>query len=214
MTKKSNTDSKEKYIEYIESILSQMPDFDESKKLLIDGLKKFMPDYSPNSLKSIDFDRTLIEFENWLVQTITNDPIPSSVKSIWLGLHDNSKDETAGSPEIQLQLIGSKFLPENKPNDWFKNDLWDASGKNSEIKAFKTISNTIKNYLELQPIIMNYLMMLLAIILIQNGFDLIKHEFLIYQNSIVVGCGFDDGDKYIVGAITEDGFIHAQTKDL
>lgn len=205
MAKKTNTESKEKYKEYIENIVAKKPDFDESKKLLIDGIKKFMPDYNPSSLKSVDFDRTLIEFENWLVQTITNDPIPSSVKSIWLGLNDNSKDETGAAPEIQLQLIGSKFLPENKPNDWFKNDLWDASGKNSEIKALKTISNTIKNYQELQPIIVNYLMLALSIILIQNGFDLIKHEFLIYQKKLVVGCGSENGDKYIVGNLTEDG---------
>lgn len=209
MAKKTNTDSKEKYKEYIENVISSKPDFDESKKLLIDGIKKFMPDYNPNSLKSVDFDRTLIEFENWLVQTITNDPIPSSVKSIWLGLNDNSKDETGGAPEIQLQLIGSKFLPENKPNDWFKNDLWDATGKNSEIKALKTISNTIKNYQELQPIIFNYLMIFLSVILIQNGFDLIKHEFLIYQKKIIIGCGFENGDKYIVGALTEDGVVQA-----
>lgn len=205
MAKKQNTDNKEKFKEYIESIIAKKPDFDDSKKLLIDGIKKFMPDYNPSSLKSVDFDRTLIEFENWLVQTITNDPIPSSVKSIWLGLNDNSKDETGGAPEIQLQLVGSKFLPENKPNDWFKNDLWDATGKNSEIKALKTISNTIKNYQEMQPIITNFLMLMLSIILIQNGFDLIKHEFLIYQKKLVIGCGFENGDRYIVGYLNEDG---------
>jgi len=207
MAKKITADSKEKYKEYIEGIIADKPDFDESKKLLIEGIKKFMPDYNPTSLKSVDFDRTLIEFENWLVLTITNDPIPSSVKSIWLGLNDNSKDETGGSPEIQLQLHGSKFLPENKPNDWFKNDLWDATGKNSEIKALKTVSNTIKNFQELQPLIMNFLMVLLSIILVQNGFDLIKHEFLIYQKKIVIGCGFENGDRYIVGYLTEDGIV-------
>lgn len=207
MAKKSKPEEKEKFKEYISQIIVKKPDFDDSKKLLIDGIKKFMPDYSPNSLKSVDFDRTLIEFENWLVQTITNDPIPSSVKSLWLGLNDNSKDDSGGPPEIQLQLIGSKFLPENKPNDWFKSDLWDASGKNSEIKAYKTISNTIKNYQELQPLILNYLMICLTIILIQNGFDLIKHEFLIYQRSLIIGCGFEAGDIYIVGNLTEDGMI-------
>ncbi len=207
MAKKTTADSKEKYKEYIEGIIADKPDFDESKKLLIEGIKKFIPDYNPTSLKSVDFDRTLIEFENWLVLTITNDPIPSSVKSIWLGLNDNSKDETGGSPEIQLQLHGSKFLPESKPNDWFKNDLWDATGKNSEIKALKTVSNTIKNFQELQPLITNFLMVLLSIILVQNGFDLIKHEFLIYQKKIVIGCGFENGDRYIVGYLTEDGIV-------
>jgi len=205
MAKKQSSEQKSGYQDYILNIIKTKPDFDVSKKLLIDGIKKFMPEYNPTSLKSIDFDRTLIEFENWLVQTITNDPIPSSVKSIWIGLNDNSKDETVSLPEIQLQIVGSKFLPDNKPDDWFKNDLWDATGKNSEIKAYKTISNTIKNYLDLQPLILNYLMMTLTVILAQNGFDIIKHEFLIYQKSLVVGCGFENGERYIIGKLTEDG---------
>lgn len=210
MGKKKTLKSKDDYINYIENTIFNKPDYDDAKKLLIDGIKKFIPEYNPTSLKSVDFDRTLIEFENWLVQTITNDPLPNSVKSIWMGLNDNSKEETGGPPEIQLQILGSKHLPENKPNDWFKNDLWDASGKNSEIKAFKTISNTIKNFTDLQPLIMNYLMIYLAVILIQNGFDLIKHEFLIFQKSLVIGCGFENGINFVVGTLTEDGIIPPQ----
>ncbi len=207
MAKKQAIDSKEKFQEYIENIILSKPDFDESKKLLLEGIKKFMPDYNPTSLKSVDFDRTLIEFENWLVQTITSEPVPSSVKSIWIGLNDNSKEEVGSFPEIQLQIRGSKFLPQNKPDDWFKNDLWDATSKNSDIKAFKTISNTIKNFVELQPLVLNFALILLSIILIQNGFDIIKHEFIIYQKTIAIGCGYEAGSKYILGYLTEDGII-------
>ena len=195
------------YIEYIQNLIKKKPDFDESKKFLIDGLKRFIPEYNPTSFKSVDFDRTLIEFENWLVQTITNDPLPISVKSLWLGLTDNSKDDTGNTPDIQLQIRGSKFLPTTKPNDWFNKDLWDASGKNSEIKAFKTISNSIKNYPVEAGLIQNYLMMILAVMLIQNGFDIIKHEFLIYQKELTIGCGFENGERYVVGKLTEDGLV-------
>ncbi|HRP02826.1 MAG TPA: hypothetical protein PLE30_09285 [Candidatus Kapabacteria bacterium] len=212
MAKKVKVDDNPKYIEYIQNIIDKKADFDESKKLLIDGIKKFMPDYNPTTLKSVNFDRTLIEFENWLVQTITNDPIPSSVKSIWFGLNDNSKDESGGLPEIQLLMCGSKFLPENKPNDWYKNDLWDATGKNSEIKALKTISNTIKNFQDLQPLILNYLLLALTVILVQNGFDLIKHEFLIYQKKLIIGCGFDNGTNFIVGYLTENGISSQESE--
>jgi hypothetical protein len=190
---------------FIKKIIAKKPDFDEGKKAIMDALKKFIPEYNPNSLKTVDFDRTLIEFENWLVQTITNDPLPSSVKSIWIGLFDGSKDETGATPEIQMCIKGSKYLPDLKPNDWFKNDLWDASGKNSEIKAFKTISNTLKNFPNDSVYIQNVLMLSLVLLLCQNGFDIIQHEFLIYQKELFIGCGFEAGPQYVVGKLTENG---------
>lgn len=194
---------KNKAEEILNDLIANKTDFDTSKKELIEVIKKVMPTFNLAALKAVDFDRTLIEFENWLVQTITEDPLPGSVKSIWFAITDSSKEDAPS--EIQLVVKGSKQTPETKPNDWYAVDLWDAAGKSSEIKAFKTISNAIKNNPDEADMLLNFVMPAFTIILINSGFDIIKHEFIIYYPQIYVGCGFDGGKQYIVGKITEDG---------
>ncbi len=197
--------------EFIISLINKKPDIEEGKRLIYDAIKQIIPIYNISSLKGLDFDRTLIEFENWLVQTVTSDPLPISCKSIWFGLADvtNKEDATTGvGGEIQMTIKGTKYLPQTRPKDWYKKDLWDATSKTAEIKAFKTISNSLKNYTEDAQDIQNLVLVSLAALLIINGFDIIKHEFLIYQNSLVIGCGYETGNQYIVGKLVEDGLIN------
>jgi len=204
-------DRNNKIDNFITSIINTKPDIEEGKRLIFEAVKQIIPAYNITSLKGLDFDRTLIEFENWLVQTITTDPLPISCKSLWFGLADTTNKEDAATGvggEIQMTLKGSKYLPQTRPKDWFKKDLWDATSKTSEIKAFKTISNSLKNYTEDAQDIQSLVMVSLAVVLIINGFDIIKHEFLIYQNSLTIGCGYETGTHYIVGKLVEDGMIN------
>ncbi|MBX3045015.1 MAG: hypothetical protein KIT33_09305 [Candidatus Kapabacteria bacterium] len=201
-------DRAKKTDDFILKLIKQQPDIDRGKKMIFDAIGEIIPGYNFGSLKGLDFDRTLIEFENWLVQTITSDPLPISVKSIWFGLGDVSNKEDAATGiggEIQITLKGSKFLPSSKPKDWFKKDLWDATGKQSEIKAFKTISNSLKNYPNDAQDIQSLVLVALAVVLLINGFDIIKHEFLVYQPSLAIGCGYETGIHYVVGNLTEEG---------
>ncbi len=191
--------------DFLQSLIDRKLDFDSAKKELVEGIKKIMPEFNMLALKAVDFDRTLIEFENWLVQTVTDDPLPGSIKSIWFAITDSSKEDAAS--EIQLVIKGSKQTPINKPSDWYAVDLWDASGKSSEIKAYKAISNAMKNNPEEFDMLLNFVVPALTIILINSGFDIIKHEFIIYYPEIYVGCGFEGGRQYIVGKITEDGVV-------
>lgn len=191
--------------DFLQSLIDRKLDFESAKKELVEGIKKIMPNFNIQALKSVDFDRTLIEFENWLVQTVTDDPFPGSIKSVWFAITDSSKEDAPS--EIQLVIKGSKQTPLTKPNDWYAVDLWDASGKASEIKAFKTISNAMKNNPDESDMLLNFVVPALTIILINSGFDIIKHEFIIYYPEIYVGCGFDGGKQYLVGKITEDGVV-------
>lgn len=196
--------------DFITSLIEQKPDVETGKALIFEAIKNIIPIYNIAALKGLDFDRTLIEFENWLVQTITLDPLPISVKSIWFGLADVSNKEDAATGiggEIQMTMKGTKFLPQSKPKDWFKKDLWDATGKSAEIKAFKTISNSLKNYPDDAQDIQSLVLVSLAVVMLINGFDIIKHEFLVYQNSLAIGCGYENGSQYIVGKLTEDGIL-------
>lgn len=193
---------------FINKLIKVKPDIDTGKKMIIEAINQIIPNYNFSALKGLDFDRTLIEFENWLVQTITTDPLPISVKSIWFGLGDvtNKEDAATGiGGEIQMTVKGAKFLPQTKPKDWFKKDLWDATGKSAEIKAFKTISNSLKNYPDDAQDIQSLVLVSLTVILLINGFDIIKHEFLIYQPTLAIGCGYEAGCQYIIGHLTEDG---------
>lgn len=213
MSKKNNTE------DFINKLIAAKPDIDTGKAMIFKAVNDIIPSYNISALKGMDFDRTLIEFENWLVQTITADPLPISVKSIWFGIIDTTTKEDAQASngnalvpkviqsEFQLTVKGSKYLPQTKPKDWFKKDLWDATGKTAEIKAYKTISNSLKNYPEEASDIQVLMFTALSVLLIINGFDIIKHEFLIYQNSLVIGCGFETGQHYIIGKLTEDGMV-------
>lgn len=196
--------------EYLIAYYKTMPELDEVKIELNSALKKYFPDYNINAIKNLDYDRSLVEFENWLVQTVTQDPLPISAKSLYFNIIDNStKDDLNGphAPEIQICITASKYLPSEKPNDWFLNKLWEPTSKNSEIKAFKTMSNSIKNYVGEGNDLQHLLFGLMASTLLVNGFDIIKHEFLVYQNSIKIGFGFnyENGPKYVLGTLTEDG---------
>lgn len=196
--------------DFITELISVKPNMDDGKVMIFEAVNRIISNYNIAALKGLDFDRTLIEFENWLVQTITVDPLPISVKSLWFGLGDvtNKEDASTGiGGEIQITVKGAKFLPQTKPKDWFKKDLWDATSKSAEIKAFKTISNSLKNYPDDAQDIQSLVLVSLAALLLINGFDIIKHEFLIYQQTLVIGCGYETGSHYIVGVLTEDGLI-------
>jgi hypothetical protein len=196
--------------DFIAELISVKPTMEDGKTMIFEAVNKIITNYNIAALKGLDFDRTLIEFENWLVQTITVDPLPISVKSLWFGLGDvtNKEDAATGiGGEIQITVKGAKFLPQTKPKDWYKKDLWDATSKSAEIKAFKSISNSLKNYPDDAQDIQSLVLVSLAVLLLINGFDIIKHEFLIYQHSLVVGCGYEAGSHYIVGLLTEDGIV-------
>lgn len=198
----------QKIEKFINKLIQEQPDIETGKKMIFDAVGDIIPAYNISALKGLDFDRTLIEFENWLVQTITVDPLPISVKSIWFGLGDVSNKEdvaTGVGGEIQITVKGAKFLPQTKPKDWFKKDLWDATGKSAEIKAYKTVSNSLKNYVDDAQDIQSLVLVALTALLVINGFDIIKHEFLVYQQSLAVGCGYEAGSHFIVGTLTEEG---------
>lgn len=194
--------------DFINKLIKEQPDVDAGKKMIFEAVANIIPAYNITALKGLDFDRTLIEFENWLVQTITTDPLPISVKSIWFGLGDvSNKEDTATGVggEIQITVKGSKYLPQTKPKDWFKKDLWDATSKSAEIKAFKTVSNSLKNYVDDAQDIQSLVLVAFTALLVINGFDIIKHEFLVYQQSLAIGCGYESGSHYIIGFMNEDG---------
>lgn len=195
---------------FINKLIKTKPDIEEGKKLIFDAVKRIIPNYNIASIKGLNFDRTLIEFENWLVQTITTDPIPISCKSVWFSIADttNKEDlETGIGGEIQMTVMGSKFLPQSRPKDWFKKDMWDATSKTAEIKAYKALSNSLKNYPDDVQDIKDLVFVALSVLMIINGFDIIKHEFLIYQSSLTIACGYESGEQYIIGNLSEDGFI-------
>lgn len=197
----------EKIKEFVQQIIQNQYDVEEGKVHLLNAIKKFYPDFNHNSIKTLDIHRTLVEFENWLVSTITQDPMPTSAKSIWFCHFDNSiTDGVPGLvPEIQLIMTGSKYSPSDKPNEWFINRIWEPQSKQSELKAYKTLSNTLKNFIgnnnDLLELIFNSFTALLVI----NGFDIIKHEFLIYQPEMTLACGSEASGYHVIGKLTEYG---------
>ncbi len=196
---------------FVHRIIEMQYDMDEGKEALTNALQKLFPGFNTHSLKTMDFNRVLVEFENWLVSTITQDPMPSPAKSIWFCHVDNSITEGIPGPvpEIQLVMTASKYSPNDKPNDWFINKLWEPQGKQSELKAYKTLSNSLKSFDGDMNDLVELLFNSLTTLLIINGFDIIKHEFLIYQNEMTLACGSESDGYFIIGKLTEDGVVQA-----
>lgn len=198
-------DKTKKIDNFIKDILKNQPEPEKVKNDLMNMVKKMFPDYNSNQLKNLDFNRTLIEFENWLVSTVMEDPIPGSMKTIWLGLQDANAEKTdVPAPDIQLLVQGTKFSPEEKPNWWEKN-IYDPSGKNSEIKAYRTLTNSFKSAPADMKDAMDLLFFSLTATLGIHGFDIIKHEFLFYQPEMIIATGFENGRHIVIGTLNEEG---------
>ena len=195
---------------FIQQIIDKKYDVEEGKTALMGALQKFFPGFNQNSLKGLDINRVLVEFENWLVSTITQDPMPTSAKTIWFCHVDNSiTDGVPGPvPEIQLVMTASKYQISDKPNDWYMNKLWEPQSKQSELKAYKTLSNSLKSFDGKMNEVVELLFNSLTALLIINGFDIIKHEFLLYQPEMKLACGSEGNDYYIIGTLTEEGIIN------
>ncbi len=197
--------------EFINRIIEMQYEMDEGKEAMSNALQKFFPSFNTHSLKSMDFNRVLVEFENWLVSTITQDPMPSPAKSIWFCHFDNSVTEGIPGPipEMQLIMTASKYSPNEKPIDWFVNKIWEPQGKQSELKAYKTLSNSLKSFEGELKDLVELLFNSLSTLLIINGFDIIKHEFLGYQTEISLACGGESNGYFLIGKLTEDGVVHS-----
>lgn len=200
--------STDKVGDFIKTLVKKLPDAETGKKEIINFLKKNYPQYTLQTISGIDFNRTLVEFENWLVSTVTSDPVPTSMKSIYFNIQNpDSEDIQNQIGEIQLCLTGSKFASKEKADSWMKNKIYEPQNKLSEIKAYKTLSNSLKNNQDELTILQDAIFSPLTTLLMINGFDIIRHEFLIYQQEIDLGFGFSNGRTTVIGKLNEDGFV-------
>ena len=159
-----------------------------------------------NIFDNIDTNRMQEEFDQWLNEVINHRRIPKHIKAIYFGIFSmvDPEDEDraittiyfSGSPESPFEdedwacWVDSSYLPENR---YFM--LTDFTILDENIKSLELSS-------EAEVVVFNSLFNLLIL----NSLEKFQDSFLLNHKSLFIGAGFDEGDKYVLGKLTKNGW--------
>jgi hypothetical protein len=156
-------------------------------------------------LVNIDESRMQDEFEEWVKFVLSKQKIPSKIKSIYFGLFTMVDPEiNEGKETTTIHLMGSTFTP-IEDEDWASDPEFTPENRYMVLTDFIAIDNNVKQRRTtdgaLNVLIYNGILNLLLINSIKNLIPL----FLGNHKSIYIGCGYDEGDPYVIGKLSNSG---------
>ena len=170
--------------------------------------------FSHFSSFNIDLEETQKEFEEWLLEVIQKEPIPSNISSLYFGLSQLSFPQIDnGKEKFTIYLAGSTLTP-SQDEDWACETEYLPERRYLLLESFEEIEKqikTLKNYQsEMEVLLFNGLLNLLIINSIQDFKDSIltytKTKLGLFKSkqkreAMYIGSGFDSGDIYVVSSV-------------
>ena len=192
----------------IENKLDIKSGYDEIKQMLLEyNLPAF----------DINIQELEKEFNEWLSDLISQEPIPKDIKSIYFGLANLSFPEIDdGNENTTVYISGSVYSPE-KDEDWACDTTYFPQRRYLILDDFDKIYEQVKSNKELdgdyEVLVFNGLLNLLIL----NNIKQYKEQLLTSKNrklgfkkkemkraSLYLGAGFDSGDVYILGKLENE----------
>ena len=164
----------------------------------INEIKKLLNFDNKNLITESELEKLINEFNSFTKKVLKENHIPNDIKGLYFGIFtsiDNNKEY------ITIYLSGSKTSPMEDSEDWnvepiYFPKMYMIPSYFEKIKS----SNTELNG-ELEVLIYNGI---LNLIILEN-IETYKENIIKSSNEIYIGCGFDSGDTYILGKLTEQG---------
>jgi len=191
-------------------------DWDTIEPILVDQIKRkptFISGYneiknllaneSKALLDNVDEKRLQTEFNKWISELFTK-RLPKKVKSLYFGLF-SMVDPDDESEEITTVYFCGPALTPQEDDDWA---CWDDNtflpdNKYVVLTDFIIIDQNIKLNPDMEDEISVLIFHGLLNLLIINSFDQIRNSLIATHKSLYIGSGFDGGDIFVIGTLTE-----------
>lgn len=134
------------------------------------------------------------DFEDWLNALIISDPPPNGIAAFYFGLYESSGT-------IGLYITGARRWSLNDP-DWACDNFYQPEHDHIELVLFREISKVYSEF--------NHAGLYLAIAMVTMLIREYTRTSIISllddkRRVLYIACGFDDGDLYNVGRLSEGG---------
>ncbi|PHQ28146.1 hypothetical protein [Leeuwenhoekiella nanhaiensis] len=190
-----------------------------NKSSIQDGYSQIKKVLTDNELLfvDIDIDKLKKEFDKWLADVITKEPIPKNIKSLYFGLATLAFPEIDdGKEQTTVYLAGSRLTPK-QGEDWACDTAYFPNRRYLLPTEFEKIDNVIKSNDNLggdyEVFVFNGLLNLLVL----DALTDFKDSLMNYQDkklgffktskkrdSMHFGAGFDSGELYLLGELKND----------
>ncbi|PHR97389.1 MAG: hypothetical protein COA80_07825 [Leeuwenhoekiella sp.] len=190
-----------------------------NKSSIQDGYSQIKKVLTDNELLfvDIDIDKLKKEFDEWLVDVITKEPIPKNIKSLYFGLATLAfPDIDDGKEQTTVYLSGSRLTPK-QDEDWACDTAYFPNRRYLLPTEFEKIDHVIKSNDNLggdyEVFVFNGLLNLLVL----DALTDFKDSLMTYldkklgffkttkkRDSMHFGAGFDSGELYVLGELKNE----------
>ncbi|RKS02875.1 hypothetical protein [Flavobacterium sp. 102] len=174
----------------------------KDKPTFNEGIKDFQTilnlDKNIELITNAESDELKSELNSFMKKVLDENKLPDNVKALSFGIFTSIVDK---KESITIYLSGSGKTPKEDFNDWNVDPIYFPKYYLIP-KYFESIKS--QNYElngDLEVLIYNGILNLLII----NNIEFFKNEILTSNKDIYIGSGFDSGDTYLLGKLTETG---------
>ena len=200
------------FVSITEYLIEKKPDLKAGKASLLDYLARQYPDYHLRNVKAANFFSAQDTFEQWILDVIANEPIPSDIKSIWFGLSEWNHQAEPDVVFTRIYIIGSRFSPD-EDKEWSCYVHYDPDPKDSllELEIYEDMSRSVSQYNKWaeggESVYLGVAMFLsLSCLLITQSLQGISDILIENRDDLHVGFGYPSGDCWYLGRLTADGW--------
>lgn len=157
-----------------------------------------------SDLQAIDFGAEIEDLRLWFRALLITDPPDPDIDAFYFGLFT----ECVGimkKTDVPAMYVGAsdRFDPADSYCEWACDMVWLPAARYPRVKAFRKLASILTKPGILADIVADAFVFALAEHLATN----IEQKLLLGNRPWrAVGSGYDSGDAYIVGYITQDGF--------
>lgn len=174
-------------------------------RIATDAIEPALTAKQASSIRSIDFEADVEPLRTWFSTLLRTDPPPSDVDAFYFGLFTQSFGLIKKSTAPAMYIGGSNcFDPDDQFSEWACDPVWFPDHRYPRVQGFRRLARTLPSKGLLADIVADAFVFALAEDLVsQTDRALVLGD----RPWRAVGSGYDSGDAYIVGYITQDGFL-------
>ena len=197
-TRKIIIENKEIEWELVDSLLKKQIKNKVSIQNGINEIKKLINFDNSTLITDSELEKLINEFNSFTKKVLKENELPKDIKGLYFGIFTSIDNNTE---YITIYLSGSRTSPIEDSEDWNVEPIYFPKMYMipSYFEKIKSSNSELNGVLEV--LIYNGILNLIILENIETYKELIFKS----SNEIYIGCGFDSGDTYILGKLTEQG---------
>ena len=189
----------------IARVRAERPTPAAAAQIAIDAIAPVLTQDQSSAVRAIDFGSNIDALRSWFRTLLQREPPDDDVIALYFGIFDRVIGVFRRRTAPEMYVCGSiHFDAADTYGGWASGPVWFPKHRYPSIPSLRQLGKALPPEGLLQGIIANAVVFAMAE-------DLVTHAdrslLLGDRPWLAVGCGYDSGDAYIVGYITQDGFL-------